>query len=1595
MVVSQRLQETAGMLLIQISVTFLLLNFIQDVEGSRSEEGNLINDGEDDSKCNGNNQIIPGTQDESFTNKSNSDNDCDKYQNDFHDELVNLTSNSQINITTDVMLLSFVSLEGLEDIAIIGYDNPTINCNNAGGMYFGNCNNFTIIGLTWGNCGNKNDSKPVIELHNSSDIIIQNCTFQHSVTQALVFSEVSGNITINNCKFAFNNKSVSPGTALYYVSKIKHDSELRFTISNCNFIQNGINGKSTSVVYISSSNNKSMEEMIFTNISFLNNQVVPIYISHQNVYSNGSNLFKGNVGDESGGIFITSNSNVVFHNSYTNFSDNKALNNGGALHIQNSSNVTFKGSCTVTIKSNQAIHGGGIYISNNSDVTFEDNSLITISNSKETKYGGGLSIWHNSKVKFTGNCQVTINNNSEAIRGGAIYIYNSSDVTFEGNSKAIVNNNQAYNGGAFFAFNYSNILFGENSTIEFDNNYATVYYGGGIYSHEYSNVVYEGNSLIVIKNGKADYGGGIYIAENSNIKFKGSSIVTIDGNEATRDGGGLYVWNYNFVSFEENATVSFKNNTASHNGGALCFCRYDNITFKDDAHVTFYNNLATNHGGALFCRDNCNFTMKENSTTTFNNNKALGYGGAIYLNLNNTIRFQGNSMLKFYNNEASNYGGSLYLRNNCEVLFEERAHVIFCNSTVDANGGALYAWDSCSVMIKGNSTIIFKNNKALGDGGGLYINANNAIMFQDNSTVNFTDNTATSFGGALRSNTHITFKHNCKVTFNHNEATQGGAIFAVSDTIFQDKSKAQFNNNKADTLGGALHVSNLTFNGNTVMNFNNNEAGYGGSVFSHNSTITMGQKSTVTFINNRAENGGAIFISASTILLTESINVIFINNTATRDGGAIYYDEQSNALFMNSSTITLTSNTADNHGGAIYTKITQSTKFFNLSKTNFSNNTAGMAGNSLYIDVAMSCNDSCFVDRVAGIIPSDKEIVTSPNKVILHYPAQSISNDSVEYEKYYINNIMLGQEININPCVLDYHKIPGEVTQFKIIGEIHDNYFLQGSEYASVSCNHTIKGISLVGNQLISNSHLNYSIFFTSYSHESISTNLVVELSPCHPGFQYHSKSKKCECYNTSETVLCSGSSSIIKRGYWFGSVAGIPTVTFCPINYCNFTCCKATNQYYELSPVRVNQCKSHRSGTACGSCEEGYTLSLDSPKCVDVNKCTTGQRALIIALTVLYWFIIIVAVFIIMYYKVEIGYFYAVTYYYTVVDLLLGQYTDKSNLLYGAISVFSSIARITPQFLGQLCLMKNISGIDQQFIHYVHPLAISTILIMISRLTTISKRLSALISRGIARAFCFLLLTCYTSVANTSLLLMRSLTFVDVDNVYTYLSPDIEYFHGRHLAYGIIAIIFILLIVIGLPLLLLLEPFLNTKINFFKIQPLLDKFQGCYKERYHCFASYYMICRLIIISIIIANLSEVFISQFLLITASTIIALIHLIVRPYADDVLNMFDGVILQLIVLVTMLPLFDFLDTFDSSLVLGTAFVLVISPLVYFTVVKAFTSKQAFKVIIKKIIAKFSFRNKAVDEDVHVSNKLSADFVDLTIDDSVRKNVTIFAM
>ena len=385
------------------------------------------------------NESIPSNSKNSCCTSTNANCSCPS----LYSALANLTNNVLINITTDVKLVSIVTLSDLANVTIIGHNNPTINCDNSGGVHFMNCSHCVIDGITWEGCGTGNNvgnNDPVLKFVNSSSILIKKCSFQHSIGQAVVLSGVSGNVSITYCNFASNEQYKGDGTSIHQSSKnTPLNPSLRFTITNCKFLYNK---RAKSVVYFGQSSTKMYAYL--KNCNFYHNTAVPVYLTYQNLYINGNNVFYKNTAENGGGIFISNYSNVTFHKSATvNFTSNTAKSNGGAIFITDHSNIIFEDHLI-------------------------DNLLLDDEWNNQMKYfeSGTLCISSCSTAIYKGNSAVTFNNN-RAKHGGALYI-KDSDVTFRGSSTLTFNNNNADFGGAVYIKN-SNVTFEENSTVTLSN----------------------------------------------------------------------------------------------------------------------------------------------------------------------------------------------------------------------------------------------------------------------------------------------------------------------------------------------------------------------------------------------------------------------------------------------------------------------------------------------------------------------------------------------------------------------------------------------------------------------------------------------------------------------------------------------------------------------------------------------------------------------------------------------------------------------------------------------------------------------------------------------------------------------------------------------------------------------------------------------------------------------------------------------------------------------------------------------------------------------------------------------------------------------
>ena len=93
---------------------------------------------------------------------------------------------------------------------------------------------------------------------------------------------------------------------------------------------------------------------------------------------------------------------------------------------------------------------------------------------------------------------------------------------------------------------------------------------------------------------------------------------------------------------------------------------------------------------------------------------------------------------------------------------------------------------------------------------------------------------------------------------------------------------------------------------------------------------------------------------------------------------------------------------------------------------------------------------------------------------------------------------------------------------------------------------------------------------------------------------------------------------------------------------------------------------------------------------------------------------------------------------------------------------------------------------------------------------------------------------------------------------------------------------------------------------------------------------------------------------------------LIHVLVQPYTSTFLNVFDGIISQLIVIISGLPVVEFINNYDETFVLAITYVLVILPLTAFIAMKLWFNINNILKALKDCKVKYFHRYSALPTD-----------------------------
>ena len=1020
-------------------------------------------------------------------------------------------------------------------------------------------------------------------------------------------------------------------------------------------------------------------------------------------------------------------------------------------------------------------------------------------------------------------------------------------------------------------------------------------------------------------------------------------------------------------------------------------------------HTEFlYNNRSSNNNGGsgLFIQQTQETNPPMNlelviirSMFKYNGERELSNGGGINIHITDSSS-QINITIKdsaFTHNNAGSYSGGMYVsayvnNDDLNVIFQLQ-NATFSNNSVysvigDYNGDAIYSYtsgNSLSFTVTNssiyNSVVVYSktshNSISMDEILWGYINGNFrfTILIYSSLTVNFSNMNlmATQVSIKVQLNTDYCELNFDKYNSNHNSNLRidGKLTNGCKCTIIN----SQFYNNDIDSpiidivnIRKFDHTQPIINISNTSISDNQNKDSIVRLVYQLGEGTPQGivQLSSVAFTGNSAAES-TLYMYNCEVRISDQMS--FSNNAGKR-GVGMHFTNYSYAILSNSADIVFTKNVAALGGGAIYAVHPPkgySSPWALFQQTGksitFINNAATEAGNSIYYNVPTDMTPAS-VNSIMNI-PSQfnysgksyhSEIATSPYNLMLSSPAVCTSGQCDDGGYYRVDNIMLGEEFTFTAKTVDYFNDSAEASIFLIqYSNTTEEYSLTGfSKYKNVLIQENpLHNITIVGKEVTNyNTTITLSlspvIGTVTTNIRDISVLITVLLHPCKIGFKYDNQKQVCTCNSIPNLVQCMVNNVRIKKGYWYGHLDGTIVVGICPNSYCDYPLCDVSEDYCDLSSVQDHQCRSHRTGAACGNCEDNYTLAFDLEDCIPTRRCHIWLTILIFIFVITYWFLALLVILCVTRFvniPVITGYAYGIIYFYSILDLFVGN-NLVSDTMTKIINILSGFANLNPRFLGMLCLFKNLSGIDQQVIHYIHPLAISLLLFIISRVAKHSTRVTNILGRaGIIRATCLFILLSYTSIASTSLQLLRPLGFTQSHGshslFYTYLSPDIKYFSGRHIIYGIVAILLTIVIALGLPIFLLLQPFLKRWFNFIRIVPLLDQFQQCFKPKYHSFAAFYMICRLLLFLILSIDMIAYSTRFLILQMLCFVFAVIHAWVQPYRDDKLNSLDQTILLIALMIVSLNVSIPFTSLNHNEMMNDAIVaiLAILPLVVF--------------------------------------------------------------
>ena len=641
-------------------------------------------------------------------------------------------------------------------------------------------------------------------------------------------------------------------------------------------------------------------------------------------------------------------------------------------------------------------------------------------------------------------------------------------------------------------------------------------------------------------------------------------------------------------------------------------------------------------------------------------------------------------------------------------------------------------------------------------------------------------------------------------------------------------------------------------------------------------------------------NGTAIYISGSTLYISGTVNVI---GNHGHSGGGLYSDcnPQSYIHLKHPSQLYMVNNTASYHGGAIFAKDCSSTgsvdcfiqieglyKLSNNIKVpdNVSvileNNTAEVAGDSIYGGSLETCNLEYIINIFdlyiyARILKtkfniiifnmgthSMSEVTSDPFKIcfcdekLSMNKSECITKTHIEVyrgQAFHIPAVGVGQFNNTSPAIVrtilptDHTGELGERRSVQELGRVCGflSYIVRSSENTTqlqISVESTDSNINLRHPAVIS-----------------------VAFLECPPGLELSSDFSVCECEPQLKNyglIFDTGTWTFNRpASMWIGYYGKEQVVIHpnCPFHYC-----KSEDTNLSLGN-QDEQCAFNHSGVLCGACQQGLSLALGTSQCL---KCSNVYLLLLIPFALAG----VALVFLLLKCNltVSVGSINGLIFYANIIQANQATFFPHGaqgvNVCTKFLSAF--IAWLNLDLGIQTCFFVGMDAYSKTWLQFLFPIYVWIMVGAMIYGSRYSPTVFRLIGSNVVPVLATLFLLSYAKLLRIVITAVYSTTLTGRDSstpLVWLVDGNVPFFRGTHIVLLLMAVVFILVFIVPFTLLVLLGPCLQANSNHrvlrkitIKLKPLLDAYQGPYKDRFRHWTGVMLLLRTALFAVFAGN---------------------------------------------------------------------------------------------------------------------------------------------